>query len=87
MRWPAVASLGIRAKHAECESPWVPWDTRFGPVVSVLDETLDGVEDPAPDVEPPFIWAHPKLNVKRPMAVHTNNLVNDFMSEAPPPNG
>lgn len=75
MRCPAVASLGIRAKHASMESPCVPWDTRLAPVVTAaVVPALDaeGVVDPPPAVEPPFISAHPMVKAERLIKVQKN---------------
>ena len=69
IRWPSVASLGIREIQASSVSPCVPEETRVDPVVTAVVSALDAGEaagPPAPVVAPPFISAQPMVKVAKP---------------------
>ncbi len=71
MRWPAVASLGIREMQASSVSPCVPVETLVGPVVTAVASALDDGEadeagEPLAPVAPPFISAQPMVKIARP---------------------
>lgn len=68
IRWPSVASLGMREIQASSVSPCVPVETRVGPVVTGVASAFDDGEagEPLAPVAPPFISAQPMVRVARP---------------------
>jgi len=86
IRWPSDALLGIRARQASSVSPWVPVDTRVGPVFTALTLPLDDGEAgvPVSPVAPLFVSAHPMAKVARLKEAHRNNLEIGFIGQTPP---
>lgn len=85
IRWLSDASLGIRARQASRVSPWVPCDTRLGPVLTglvVVDAAGDPV--PVPPVLAGSISAHPTVSVARLKEANKTILESNFIGQAPP---
>jgi hypothetical protein len=84
IRWLSEASLGIRERQASKVSPWVPEDTRLGPVLGFSMGPFDGNElpGPVPGVAPVCRSAHPINKTAKLKEAQRNTVEKGFMGSS-----